>query len=247
VRVKSSAVLLAASAASLVGPQAAAQSEEGAWEFAVVPYLVVASMDGSMTVKGLDADVDMPFETIVENLDMAAMVYFEMKNESWSLSSDLVCMGLEGSNDTARGTATVTMSETLFEVAGGSRLSPAVTLLAGARLVDPGTGIRYEGPNLEQSAEASKSWVDPLVGVPVTAPLSATWWLGLHAGAGGFGVGSELAWQALADIGFRASDLVSVVVGYRVIDIEYEDGEGNDLFWYDVMCAGPQLGVAFRF
>jgi hypothetical protein len=239
--------LLVTSAALLVAPHAAAQSGTGGWEFTIAPYLVAAGMDGAMTVKGLEADVDVPFDTILENLDMGAMVHFDMKNDRWMLSSDLVYMDLEGSKDAAGGTATASMTETLFEVAGGYRLSPAVTLLAGARLVDLGAGLRYAGPNLEREAEASKSWVDPLVGVHVVAPLSERWWLGVHGDVGGFGVGSDLAWQAYANVGFHASDLVSVLVGYRVIDIDYQEGSGNDLFRYDVMTAGPQIGVAFRF
>ncbi len=238
---------LVAGALTLVGLSVEAQTGTGGWRFTIAPYLVAAGMDGAMTVKGLDADVDVPFESVVENLDMAAMVHVNMMNDHWFLSSDLVYMDLEGSSDTAGGTATASVTETLFEVTGGYRISPAVTLLAGARLVDLGTGIRYEGPNLERDAKANNSWVDPLVGVRVTAPLAESWWLGLHADVGGFGVGSDLAWQAFADVGFRASDLVSVVLGYRAIDIDYEEGEGNDLFRYDVMSSGPQLGVAFRF
>ena len=245
--VRSISTLLVASAAVLVGSSAAAQTGTGAWEFAIAPYMVAAGMDGAMTVKGLEADVDVPFDTILENLDMAAMLHFEMKNDRWVLSSDLVYMDLEGSEDTANGTATASVTETLFEVAGGYRLSPAVTLLAGARLVDLGIGIRYAGPSLDREAEASKSWVDPIVGVHVTAPLSERWWLGLHGDVGGFGVGSDLAWQAYANVGFRASDLVSVVAGYRAIDIDYQEGSGHALFRYDVLTAGPQIGVAFTF
>ena len=239
--------LLLVTTVLLAGSPAGAQSGTGGWEFAIAPYLVAAGMDGTMTVKGLEADVDVPFDTILENLDMAAMVHFEMRNDRWVLSSDLVYMDLEGSTDAAAGTATASVTETLFEVAGGYRLSPAVTLLAGARLVDLGIGIRYAGPNLDREAEASKSWVDPIVGVHVTAPLSERWWLGLHGDVGGFGVGSDLAWQTYANIGFRASDLVSVVAGYRAIDIDYQEGSGHGLFRYDVLTAGPQIGVAFTF
>jgi len=122
-----------------------------------------------------------------------------------------------------------------------------VTLLAGARLVDLGTGVSYAGPNLERAADASTSWVDPLVGVHVTAPLAERWWLGVHGDVGGFGVGSDLTWQAYANVGYRASDLVSIIVGYRAIDIDYREGSGNDVFRYDVLTAGPQVGIAFSF
>ena len=237
----------AAAALSLVGSYASAQSGPGGWQYTIAPYMVAAGMDGSIGIAGSEAEVDVPFSTILDNLDLAGMVHFDMMNERWVISSDLIFMNLEDDEAVAGGTTTATMEETLFEVAGGYRASPAVILLAGARWVDLGTGIELSGPIAGASEDASKSWVDPFVGVHVAVPLATRWWLGVHGDIGGFGVGSELAWHAYADIGFRASELVSIIVGYRAIDMDYEDGEGLDRFAYDVMTAGPQLGVALRF
>jgi hypothetical protein len=235
----------ATTALTLVGASASAQSGPGDWQFTIAPYMVAAGMSGSIGVAGAEAEVDVPFSTILDNLDLAGMVHFDMMNERWVISSDLIFMDLEDDEAGAGGTATATMEETLFELAGGYRVSPAVTLLAGARWVDLGTGLDFSGPNV--GGDASKSWVDPFVGVQVAAPLTTRWWLGVHGDIGGFGVGSDLAWHAYADIGFRASELVSVILGYRAIDMDYEDGEGGNRFAYDVLTAGPQLGVAFRF
>jgi hypothetical protein len=231
----------------LAGVNAAAQSGSGTWEFTIAPYLAASGMEGAMTVKGVETDVDVPFDTILENLDLALMAHFDMKNDKWVLTSDITYVDLEASSDVADGTATATVQETLLEVTGGYRVSRAVTLFAGARWVDLGSGLRYAGPSGEGEAEVSKSWVDPIFGIHLIAPLSQRWWLGVHGDVGGFGVGSDLAWQAYADIGFRASDLVSVIAGYRAIDIDYQEGSGNDLFRYDMLIAGPQIGVAFRF
>ena len=63
------------------------------------------------------------------------------------------------------------------------------------------------------------------------------------------GSGSEprSTWQAYADIGFRASHLVSIVLGYRALDLDYEDGSGLDYINLDLLISGPQLGVVFSF
>ena len=119
----------------------------------------------------------------------------------------------------------------------------AVALLAGARWVDMGASLRYRGEIANPDADAGKSWIDPLVGIHVFAPLSDRWWFGLHGDVGGFGVGSELTWQAYGDIGFQASDLVSIVLGYRALDMDYEDGEGLQFVGLDLLISGPQLGV----
>jgi hypothetical protein len=46
----------------------------------------------------------------------------------------------------------------------------------------------------------SESWVDPIVGVALRAPLSDRWFARRFADVGGFGIGdaSELSWQVYA-------------------------------------------------
>lgn len=239
--------LLAAAVMSVAATQAMAQSGSDEWEFTIAPYLVTAGMTGTVTVKGIEADVDLPFSDVLDALDFTLMGHFEMKNDHWMLTSDLVYMDLEEESDLALGTATTTVKQTLFEVVGGYRVSPAVTLLAGARLVDLSSALRYSGDLVDESVDAGKSWVDPLVGVHVNAPFAEHWWVGIHGDIGGFGVGSDLAWQAYANIGFRASKLVSIVAGYRAIDMDYQEGEGFNEFRYDILTAGPQIGVGFTF
>jgi hypothetical protein len=239
--------LLATTGTFLVGTHTMAQSNPGGWQFTVAPYLVAAAMDGTVGVKGHDVTLDVPFSKIWDNLHFGGMVHFDMKNDRWLLSSDVIYMNLQQSAEVANGTAEVSVTETFFEAAGGYRVSQAFTLLAGARLVDLGSTLDFTGTNVSQNGNQSKSWVDPFVGAQLNVALSDRWWLDLHGDVGGFGVGSDLAWQAYADVGYRASDLVSVYVGYRALDMDYESGSGSTLFRYDVLTAGPQVGVAFRF
>jgi hypothetical protein len=239
--------ILAITGLLLVGPHATAQAGSGDWEFTIAPYLVAAAMDGTVGIKGHDVKLDVPFSKIWDNLHMGAMVHFDMKNDRWLLSSDVIYMNLQQSAEVANGTAEVSVTETFFEVAGGYRVSQAFTFLAGARLVDLGSKLSFTGAHANFSGDQSKSWVDPFVGAQLNIALSDRWWLDLHGDVGGFGVGSDLAWQAYADVGYRASDLVSLYIGYRALDMDYESGSGSTLFRYDVLTAGPQVGVAFRF
>lgn len=244
--------MFAAAVATLVAPQAAAQSSSKEWTFNIAPYLWAAGMDGTMTIANTKEDVDVPFSTIIDNLDMALMGHFDMRNDRWVIASDLVFVDLGNDQDVTNGdhtlgTVTVGIDMTLFEVVGGYRVSPAVALLAGTRWVDMGGSFSYAGQVVGDDADASTSWIDPLVGVNVFAPLSEKWWLGVRADVGGFGVGSELTWQAYADIGFKISRVISLVLGYHALDIDYEDGAGLHYFGMDMMVSGPQLGVVFTF
>ncbi len=230
-------------AAGAVRPAAA----QGGWKFTVAPFLMGAAMDGTVTVKGHDLKVDVPFNEIVDNLHAGVMVHFDGRSDRWLVTSDLIYMNLQQSADIADGTGKATVTETLFEAGGGYRVTEALTLLAGARLVDLGQELEFTGPRASATGKVSKSWVDPFVGALLDARLADRWRLALRGDIGGFGVGSKGAWQAYADISWRASDLVSVYAGYRALDMDYESGSGSTLFRYDMLSSGPQIGVAFHF
>lgn len=239
--------LMIAAVVFLSAPWATAQSSSNEWEFSIAPYLWAAGMDGTMTIAAIEEEIDVPFSDVISNLDFALMGHFDMRNDRWVLSSDLIFVDLGQSEDIGGGTVTAGIDMTLLELVGGYRVSPAVALLAGARWVDMGASLRYTGELIDPDADVGKSWIDPLVGVNLFAPLSDRWWIGLRGDVGGFGVGSELTWQAYADVGFRASDLVSIILGYHALDMDYEDGDGLHYFGLDLMISGPQLGVVFTF
>ena len=120
--------LLSAIVAMLLAPQAAAQSSSNAWQFAIAPYLWAAGMDGTMTIGNQDQDIDVPFSDIIENLDLAFMGHFDMRNERWVLSSDLIFVDLESTEDANRGTVTAGVDMTLL----GCHPAPFKCLLAAA-------------------------------------------------------------------------------------------------------------------
>jgi hypothetical protein len=64
---------------------------------------------------------------------------------------------------------------------------------------------------------------------------------------GGFGVGSDFSWQIQANAGYRFSKLFQATIGYRVIGINYDKGEGMDRFVYDVDTYGPVIHTGFNF
>jgi hypothetical protein len=232
---------------ALVAPQAAAQSSPGEWQYAVSPYLWAAGMDGSLAVATREGNIDVPFSDIFDNLDFALMGHFDMRNERWMLSSDLVFVDLEHRENLIEGELTAGIDMTLFEVTGGYRVTTVFTVLAGARWVDMGASLKHTGGFNPGDADAHRSWIDPFVGAHAFVPISKKWWIGLRGDVGGFGVGSELTWQAWANLGFRASHLVSIVLGYHALDMDYEDGSGVQYVNLDLMISGPQLGVAFTF
>ncbi len=47
--------------------------------------------------------------------------------------------------------------------------------------------------------------------------------------------------------GYRFSNLFELVLAYRALGMDYETGSGAELFAYDVVTFGPEIGFLFHF
>ena len=92
-----------------------------------------------------------------------------------------------------------------------------------------------------------KTWVDPVAGLTLRTPPGHLLQLRVYSEIGGFGAGSDLAWQVFPTVGINFTDKLSLDLGYRWLDMDYTTGEGNQQFTYDVLTQGPVAGIGFRF
>ena len=102
--------------------------------------------------------------------------------------------------------------------------------------------MRNGGPTVDES----ESWVDPLIGSRFGIDLADRWNLTAEANVGGFGVGSDLARNAQAFLGYRISLFgvpTTLAGGFRAL---HQDYDHNDFEW-DVTMYGPVLGAVLRF
>jgi hypothetical protein len=76
--------------------------------------------------------------------------------------------------------------------------------------------------------------------------LNEKWSFLGRADIGGFGVGSDFSWNALAGFGYKTSETQTAYIGYRALSVDREDGTGDDLFKWDVLYYGPEIGYEFR-
>ena len=95
--------------------------------------------------------------------------------------------------------------------------------------------------------EKTRTWFDPFIGFRATVPLSPRFFAAARGDIGGILVGSKASWNVSGLIGYRIINAVSIGAGYRVYDVRYETGDGEDLFKYDVQTRGPFTGVEFYF
>lgn len=94
------------------------------------------------------------------------------------------------------------------------------------------------------SASTGPTYVEPYVGGRVTFFINEKWSLGVRGNAGGFGIrnGSNLTWTVTGGAMYRPWDLVTFGLGYRVYDIDYDNGN-RDL---QMRMQGPGLSATFH-
>jgi len=230
-------------------PPAVSTAPADAWKQEVALYVAAVGMTGRAGVGGVEADVDLSFSEIMDQLEAAGMIAYRAEKGDWAVFANAIFMGLGATKDLRfGGTAEADFDETIFEVDGAWRFAKRWEVYGGARLVDIDASLELRpvtGTTVD--ADGSRSWVDPLVGLRYRSPLGEHWAFVGRADVGGFGVGSDLAWQALAHFDWRISKHWGAAFGYVLLDIDYDDGEGSDRFLYDIRSEGPLAAATISF
>lgn len=256
-------------AAFIFSPFAAAVAAEekpdaqSGWEFQVAPYLWALAMNGHATVKGQEADVDVSFSDIWDELNIALMLEYEARKGRLGLWGNTIYANLGKSNTDVDGLKIEPTVTALWQGVGGfyrlgtwdfsespNENTPSVT-------VDTYFGARYTYLDLSldikgfDNLDGDKQWVEPLVGVRTRWDLSERWTINLSGDIGGVAFGSDFAWNAFGLVGYRfnlfGKDNARAFAGYRALSQDYSDGSGDDKFEWDVTLHGPVLGLVIQF
>jgi len=156
-------------------------------------------------------------------------------------------MGLGASRTKGGVSAEADFDEFVLEADVGLRINPQFEAFVGARFWSLDAQLEVTGPGPGQEGQGDQTWVDPLVGARYIQPIGDAWRFVLRGDVGGFGVGSEFSWQGIARVDWQCSENFALNVGYRYVDVDYEDGSGTDEFRYDVATSGPMVGLTFGF
>ena len=127
---------------------------------------------------------------------------------------------------------------------GGQRIPPQTVALPTVNL--PGLqfgGTTFGGTDVDESASAW--WIDPLIGMRVSADLTDRFGIVVAGNVGGFDLGSasKFSWEALAFLDWRFGETTSFILGYRGLGLDRQKGKAEA----DIIMHGPLLGLIFRF
>ena len=222
------------------------------WWLTITPYGWVTATDGDMGVAGRVAPVDISFQDTLEDLELAFMLAAEGGIDRWVSGFDGIYGAFSSSADLPAPfglytKATVDFDQFFGRVHAGYQIvkddNATLTAFVGARYSYLSTEIVLSGAAPTLAVDGSKSWIDPVIGLHGVWVINDRWFLHGGGDIGGFGVSSDLIWQVNAAIGYRFTDSVSALVGYRGLGVDYTDGG----FLVDTVAHGPVIGLSLRF
>lgn len=227
------------------------------WDFKLTPYLWFAGVEGdASTVPGLPvAPIDVSASDALRDSQVSFMMIFEASKQKHGMLFDILYTDSESDttlipdpiNLTLKSISRNKLFSAAYEYELYNKEKTVVDVFAGLRYWKVDTILEFGGGLgilAGQSIRNAESWVDPLVGMKASTPLAnsnfyVTGWLA----GGGFGVGSDSFYDVSANIGYQWSKSIGTTFGYRLFDVDYEDGT----FLYDVQQEGWALGLTWAF
>lgn len=225
------------------------------WSFLVEPYLMFPNMNGSFGLGDLpEATVDASTNDILGHLKMGFMLNAETTKGKWTIGSDLLYMhlgqGVEPRNLFSSGE--ITAKQIGWEVSGLYSVTPWLELGIGGLLNSINSEVHLNvkeigGGITSKNKSMTETWFDPMLITRIKSKAGEKFIYHFRGEIGGFGIGSDLAWQIQAYAGYRFSKLFQITGGYRIISLDYENGNGQDRFMYNVDTSGPVVRFGFNF
>lgn len=227
------------------------------WSFQLEPYALATTIEGDAGIGVIDApDIEVDFDTILDNLEMAGMLHFEAHHTSgWGLALDYGFMDLQGKKTSeAGGFVDASIRQGVLEGLVIKRKTYANATLdsfIGFRWWDNDIDVAIKSEllpiDLERNIE--EDWVDPLIGMRVLVDITPSATMVIHGDIGGFGVSADVTYSMQAGIMYRMTESLTLDMRYKGTWVDYENGTSGQpgYFKYDTVTHGPLLGLIYDF
>ena len=221
------------------------------WQNTLAPlYLWGVSMSGDMTSGPVTAPLELEFTDAASELEATYTFHYEGAKGHWGVILDYSFLNLTPDIDVPGTPATVgvDMKNTIAEVAAVYRFGADSPwqLLAGYRsyILDLTVSGLPSPPAPSTSLTIDETINDIFIGGRFVKQINDKW---SFTGRADIGTGdSDLVWNAFAAFDYEFTNLLSGLVGWRVLDYDVDRGSGADRFKYDMNHSGPLLALAFH-
>lgn len=217
-------------------------AEEG-WDWEVTPYLWAAGMDGTIAAGDRSADVSMDFADVVNVLEGGALLRFEGAGDKHGLFGDVVYLAIEDdeAKETIGGAIKAEADSLVGELGYRRFLSDRLAIDIGLRYWDFEVELT---PALLPVARRTSDWTDGLFGFRFEGAAARDWnWV--FRGNVGTG-GSDLALGLELDLRRQLSGGNGFSIGFRALDVDFEESSGPAPLPVDLTMAGLTIGYTFN-
>lgn len=231
----------------------APDSRASDWSGQVILYGWFAGLEGDVTARNRDrsGSISLSPGDVLDKLELGLFGFAELRRGRFGALFDIAYIDLGDGQDVAApvplrvdGTTELLLVSTLGAWRAYEEGDRFVDLYAGGRFVSVDLGLTATGPGGNRfRASARERWVDPVFGVRAGTGLTERLSLWGFADIGGFGVGSDLSWQAFLGGRYALSERFALEAGFRYLSIDYS----ADRVDVDAEFWGPTVGLSFRF
>ncbi len=223
-------------------------AQDAPWQFSVTPYLWVAGIKGTTTAPASGVTFNQGFSDILKNLSgIPIMAAGEIRKGRAGFAFDMIWLKISSDIDTRNilfNDGKARLSQFQFTGIGLYR----VVEETGGK-IDVGGGFRLWSVSSKASLNAGllpaistsidKTFADPILAARFEFRLGQRWSLTAYGDVGGFGISSDLTWQVLGTLNYRAADWADVRLGWRHMSVDRSKVKLD--------MSGPILAGTFRF
>lgn len=224
------------------------------WTFRLAPGAWMIASDGDVAVRGRGVDFDSG--DLFDEPGWAGMLNLEGKNDQWGFFANGAYANFSPNekSDLGRGEidseSWIVDAGLLFRLIGFREEGETLDFTLGGRYWSQRTELDGDLLGGGSDVDQTKDWIDPVAGLSYRSAFSDEWGFAIRGDIGGFNLwnsSSDLTWSAQATFDYLAVDNIDIWAGYKVLDVDFDDGSGANKFEFDTTFQGPIVGIGIGF
>jgi hypothetical protein len=237
----------------------AADSDETPWQFGVSVPLWAPGIDGNVTVRGVQQNVNVSFDQLKDHLDASFALGLDARKGKLGFYTGVGYMKFSGDYSSANGAEA--NSELKFLVAdAGVSYQLIKTESEHPFVLEATAGIRYwhtesdltiTGPGglVSLSGGNRNDIVDPVIGLRASQYLTRKLHLDVAGDGGGFDISrdTDITWSATGVVTYDFAKWFSLSAGYKALALNESSGSGSGKKGVDLIFNGALLVAKFTF
>jgi len=240
-------------------PALGTASDETPWQFGVTVPLWAPQIDGNVTMRGVQKDVNVSFDKLKDHLDASFALGLEARKGKFGLYTGVGYMKFSGDYSVGNGGRASSNLKFLVADAGMSYL--LVKTESEHPFVLEGTaGIRYWHTEEDLdvwnrfggtivSGSSKNDLVDPVIGLRGSQYLTRKFHLDFSGDFGGFNINhdTDWTWSATGMATYDFAKWFSLSAGYKALALNESQGSGKDKHGVDLIFNGVLIAAKFKF